>query len=512
MSQATHSVVDLLLLIIVTFTLQSRATEPDDISAELCSFLQTDFRLSGISASATSVASRSDMTGNATSEVETVELVPSSVQDMKSSRPQMVSLWPAVLLVTGTVGSFLAMVIFGHLAFPRTEETPGMQVKCRESFGDHAKFLLSAGVCFAHLTMKYADLKMPWGSIWQELGLWSHPSNQFMSFLHLFMMQTFCFYSGHYSRSYTQQQQSDTGRLGVYVSNPKLQGTILKILLVGEIMHIVVQALQRAMDGLPLLQLPRALLDCFPGASWYIYALTMWRLILPFWTCLQYPIAASFLIALVPCSHALPIGISRCLAYFPFFVMGWRLDPSILRKTCSDRRLQVSGLAFLALVLFALRWPTLYPYLVTLSNYHGEYASSFIGGDYYGILRPTVYYTVSSLCMASFLAGGQLVLAGNWGPLIDNMCQRSIYNYLGHMVVLHGLNIASNWQQYMLSLAPTWQLVFSLSMALLTLMIMTSWPVYFLCSSVCEPNLAWLFVSANVAADEETCRQRAADT
>lgn len=169
--------------------------------------------------------------------------------------------------------------------------------------------------------------------------------------------------------------------------------------------------------------------------------------------------------------------------------MGWSLDPCVLQKTCSDRRAQFSGIAFLGLMLVALRWSTSHPYVAA---FHGD-GRVENNQRYWGILHWPMYYMVGALCIGSFLAGGQLALGGSWGTLIDNMSCRSLYAYLGHMSILSILNAATGWQVYMMSLAPPLQLLFSLALSFMVLMITTSWPVFLVLSSVCEPNLAWLF-------------------
>lgn len=299
------------------------------------------------------------------------------------------------------------------------------------------------------------------------------------------MMQTFSFYSGHFSRSYVRMQQDDKGGLGVFVSTRRLQGNVLNILLVGEFMKILHSGVEHVVNDLPMR-------SRFGHAGWYIYALVMWRLFLPTWKCVKYPIATSLFMALAV-YHPLPAILARTLSYFPFFVMGWQMDPCVLQKTCCDRRVQFSGVAFLGLMWVALRWSTSYQSVAPL---HGDGTRD---QSYWGILHWPMYYMVGSLCIGSLLAGGQLVLHGSWGSFLDNMSRRSLYNYLGHFTILSVTTTV--WQGYMMSLAPPLQLLFSLALSFMVLMIMTSWPVYFVLSSVCEPNLAWLFEPAKALAD-----------
>jgi len=434
---------------------------------------------------------------NASHEVE--KLSNTAAQSASLPANQRLSLWPLVLLVIGTVASFLGMVFYGHLTLSE-KVAAETAVGARECAADHAKWLLSGFVCFSHLTQYYNPVigEYPPLTALMASGHWAHPSIQVYTFIHFFMMQTFCFYSGLYSRSYAQLQSEKKGGLEVSVLTRKLQGNVLNILMVGEFMNIFRTALERVLKGQAVVNLPD--LRSPEGAGWYIYALVIWRLILPTLMCVKYPIAASFLWAAVPSYYSMQVETARVFWYFPFFVMGWTLDPAVLEKTRSDRRVQVSGMVVLGFMMLAMRWPTFFQYLCEIYADGEPHADS----NHWGILFQPMHFIVCSICTASFLVAGQPVFSGSWGPVVDNMSRRSLYNYLGHMTVLNMLDMATGWQGYMLSLAPFSQLLFSMCMSLLVLMILTSWPVYGVLSSVCEPNLACLFVSAQANADTRT--------
>jgi hypothetical protein len=210
---------------------------------------------------------------------------------------------------------------------------------------------------------------------------------------------------------------------------------------------------------------------------------------------MKYPIIASFLLALV--TSSLRSGeYTRWLTYFPFFVMGWSMDPSNLLKMCSDRRVKMSGIALLCFVWMCLRISTFHPYLADIRG-DGSAGRHNENGPYWGIFHWPMYYMVCSICMGSFLVVGQLMLgSGSWGSLLDNMSRRSLYNYLSHISILAVLQATTGWKGYMMSLPPHLQLAFSLAMAFMILMTTTSWPVYYVLSSICEPNLEWLFEHA----------------
>lgn len=498
-----HAVAQFILLLLSSARfLHAVAFEPDENAVEGVVLLQVDFGLAEISKSGASAALQPG-TQKFSMSASHHNLVSSNASrdslnklDTKTQSKDIrheVSLWPLVLLVIGTVGPFVAMLLFGRLYFPEKESASDS----RECFADHAKWLLSGLVCWGHIT-QYRNTRV---GMYQDIstmlasGAWSDPSNLVYNFTHMFMMQTFCFYSGHFSRSYAQMQQDEKGVIGVFVQSRKLQGNVLKILLVGEIMNILCVLVIPSLTSGPMLTLESFR---FGSAGWYIYALVFWRMLVPTWKCVKYPIAASLLLVVLV-THTIGSTMARTQCYFPFFVMGLRLDPSVLRKTCSDVRVQISGVAFLCLILVALSRPASFPYVTCLR------ADGLHGADeYWGALHWPMYYLLCSLCVGSFLAAGQLPLRGSWGPLLDNMSCRSLYNYLGQAAVLELMKAVCDWPEYMNSLAPPLQLLFTLAISFMVLMILTSWPVYFVLSSVCEPNLEWLFEPVKPRADADT--------
>merc|ERR1719498_1173212 len=95
-----------------------------------------------------------------------------------------------------------------------------------------------------------------------------------------------------------------------------------------------------------------------PYVGWYIVALVLWRLLLPFWACLRYPVIFAFAIAgtLPLWGGGLDVNITRTFGYLPFFIVGWQIEPSLLAKVCSDRRVQVCGLFATAILILGMHF------------------------------------------------------------------------------------------------------------------------------------------------------------
>mmetsp|Transcript_130035 Transcript_130035/g.243225 ORF Transcript_130035/g.243225 Transcript_130035/m.243225 type:complete len:84 (+) Transcript_130035:2-253(+) len=73
------------------------------------------------------------------------------------------------------------------------------------------------------------------------------------------------------------------------------------------------------------------------------------------------------------------------------------------------------------------------------------------------------------------------------------MSSRSMYVYLGHVMVFDKyVEYVWDWTSYMFSLPPCGQALWYLNVSFTIVMFTSSWPIYYILSSFCEPPLAWL--------------------
>lgn len=163
---------------------------------------------------------------------------------------------------------------------------------------------------------------------------------------------------------------------------------------------------------------------------WYLLSLLSWRLLLPLFARLQFPVMLALLLSLATSysEHAgYFLSLSRTLVFFPFFLLGWKIGPDALqtnRKSLLLISLPVVAIAITASFLlksnFDYRW------------LYGSYSLDRLGmANLQGSLYQLLQYAVSTLVGLSAL---YLLTRKNLG--LAHIGQRSMYVFLWHGMAL----------------------------------------------------------------------------
>lgn len=416
-----------------------------------------------------------------------------------ASSASSVDYLPLMITVASTTGAFLILRRLGQSS--RNLE----HAKPRDASLDHVKWILSGLVAYGHFTMYHND---HCGGYWRKdiSDFWNHPAFRVYTFTHLFMMPSFCFMSGYFSQSYVKHQ-NESGVIQVSVPSTKLVGTMMSLFVMAKLFAFWTEALTVTLDASLTIgkRLETIFLDPFsffhPGdfGAWYIFALIIWRLLLPFWTCLRWRFACSFLIAVLPSlggGGGLGETGARTWGYFPFFMAGFVVDKATFEACRKDKRSQIAALALFAMVCFLLSFQTSTEFLTKIVATPGSFDWRSAPFSY---AQPAAYYSTTFACIAAAFSLAALVLDGTWGSVLDQMSTRSLYNYLGHPAASHLLHQCWDWTTYMNSLPPLGQMVFCMFVSFGILMFNTCLPVWYVTSSLCEPNVTWLFKSSKSA-------------
>jgi len=411
----------------------------------------------------------------------------------KASSASSVTYLPLIITVAGTTGAFLSLWRWGQSG--KTVE----HAKPRDASLDHVKWILSGLVTYGHITM-YGNIEC--GGYWDDISkFWSHPAYRAYLLTHLFVMPSFCLMSGYFSQSYVKRQE-ESGVIQVSVPSTKLVGTVMNIFLMAELFAFWTKALGIALDASltigkrveTIFLDPFSFFDPADFNAWYIFALIIWRLLLPFWTCLRWGFACSFLIAVL---SGLGGGLekvgARTWGYFPFFMAGFMVDKAKFEACRKDKRSQIAALALFAMVCCLLGFRASTEFLKDIQQTTMAFDWRSAPFSY---AHPAAYYSTTFACTAAAFSLAALVLDGTWGSVLDQMSTRSLYNYMGVGISTVLLNQCWDWEAYMNSLPPLGQMVFSMFVSFGMLMFNTCWPVWYVTSSLCEPNLKWLFKSS----------------
>lgn len=96
---------------------------------------------------------------------------------------------------------------------------------------------------------------------------------------------------------------------------------------------------------------------------WFLYSLFIWRLLLPIFSKIKFPITISILIAIGAGyfeSIGLFLGLSRTLYFFPFFIIGHKFTSSTLVRVRERFNSKLYLSIFLAIIVFNLIFFTLF--------------------------------------------------------------------------------------------------------------------------------------------------------
>ncbi|MFZ6676195.1 acyltransferase family protein [Undibacterium sp. Xuan67W] len=163
---------------------------------------------------------------------------------------------------------------------------------------------------------------------------------------------------------------------------------------------------------------------------WYLMSLLCWRLMLPVFARLQFPVVIAVGLSLLASyseSTGYFLSIARTLSFFPFFLLGWKLGPALFDRT--KKRVLLISLPVVAVAIitsfllksdFDYRW------------FYGSYSLNRLGmANMTGTLYQIAQYLASGVIGLACL---HLLSRKNWG--LAAIGQRSIYVFLWHGLAL----------------------------------------------------------------------------
>lgn len=237
---------------------------------------------------------------------------------------------------------------------------------------------------------------------------------------------------------------------------------------------------------------------------WFLLALAVFRLLLPYLSLLRWPLAWTFAIAIIV--GYLPhidstLSLSRALGLLPFFMLGWWLkEHDIVHRLrlLRERPWWVPAVAVVLLVAAAVAasvWAPLWRE-VNLNEwffYRETYAS--LGADQWwaGAVR------VGLIAVALVLSAAFLALIPRGQQWWTSFGQYTLYIYLLHSFVLYPLRESGLLRQ----LEPMWLWLPVLVVGSVILsMALATRPVRTIFRPLVEPRPSWLFADRTLAARE----------
>jgi fucose 4-O-acetylase-like acetyltransferase len=335
--------------------------------------------------------------------------------------------------------------------------------RSRVPLWDNARFVAVVLVVIGHATLK--------------LIAGSDPAYSVYLFIYLFHIPVFVAVSGYFARSTPP---------GV----PQIKRLFTDIVVPYVIFETIWSGIHWAISGKLKLDYTTAW-----WTLWFLLALCIWRVVLPYLVILRFPMTISILLAvgagyLSSVDDTLSLG--RAVALLPFFVLGWKIKQWKLaewwlgRRTVVVWRWRAAALALFATLatVSAVGIDTWRELLVRRFLLYDETYSSFGYGEWWaGAIRIGVI-GIGMLCCFGFLA-----LMPRRQTWLSGLGTRTMYIYLLHSLLLYPLRqsgILDGRQSPLMLIG-----VIALSIAIAVLLGLPIIQRVF--RPLVEPRLAWLF-------------------
>ncbi|ADH65736.1 Fucose 4-O-acetylase and related acetyltransferases [Nocardiopsis dassonvillei] len=336
----------------------------------------------------------------------------------------------------------------GHGAVAPTTAAPGPG---RDARLDNAKFVLIALVVVGHAI----------GPL-REYG----PASALYYWIYFFHMPAFIMISGYLSRSF-DASSNRVEKLVVSLAVPYL---------IFWTIHQSIYAVERG--GLP--ETMSVLQPTY--ALWFLVALFVWRLSVPVWKRLRWPVLVAVLISVFGATASLgeTLSLGRVVSFLPFFVLGLSLRREHFAYL---DRLWVRIASVLVLGVTAA---LAVPISEQMSRSWLFWTNSLTDREIDPIL-PSLGVRVGFMALALVMSFAVLALMPKQRTWFTSLGAYTLYVYLGHSVVIVLLQ-ASPW--YSLMSGATEMVVTVLLGVALTLLLCTPWVRAGLRWAV-EPQLTW---------------------
>jgi fucose 4-O-acetylase-like acetyltransferase len=229
---------------------------------------------------------------------------------------------------------------------------------------------------------------------------------------------------------------------------------------------------------------------------WFLLALAIWRIILPYLVALKYPLLISIVISIA--AGYFPIdqtfSAARVLGFLPFFVFGWQLREWNVGERwmalCSQSvvRWRILATAFMALIALGIAFSV--PFLREVQirsfiTYDSGYASFGYDQWWSGAIRLAVMIVAAGMIMAF------LILIPREQTWFTQFGQATMYVYLLHTFILYPL------REYGVldGERPFWYILLAVIFSFGLTVALSTKPVVTLFRPLVQPNLNWLFVT-----------------
>ncbi|MGV9880898.1 acyltransferase family protein [Streptomyces sp. NPDC003006] len=341
----------------------------------------------------------------------------------------------------------------GHRAAARSAKP----AKQRDAFFDNAKYLAIVLVAMAHA--------------WEPLTDHSRAAEALYMTVYTFHMPAFILISGYFSRSFDMRPD-------------RLRRLVTGVAVPYVIFEVAYTLFKRWADDDP--SQPISLLDPW-YLTWFLVALFVWRLTVPLWKIVRWPVPLALAIAMLAVISP-DIGddldLQRVLQFMPFFVLGLFMKPEHFQLV---RRREVRILSvpvFAAAVLLAY-WAG--PRMTSVWFYRRDSAQELGVPWWVGIVMTLALFGCSVVLTACFFAW--VPRRRMWFTILG---AGTLYGYLLHGFLAKGSRFWGWFEEYDWLHKPLGE-IFVTAVAATVVTLLCTPPVQRMFRFAMEPKMEWAF-------------------
>ncbi|GAA1935515.1 acyltransferase family protein [Streptomyces sodiiphilus] len=344
---------------------------------------------------------------------------------------------------------------------------PAAASRQRDAFFDNAKYLAIVLVAVAHA--------------WEPLRSDSRAVTAAYMAVYAFHMPAFIIITGYFSRN-ADGRPERIRRLITGVAVPYV------------VFQVLYTFFRRWIHDDP--DIPVALFDPW-WVMWFLMALFIWRLTVPVWKAIRWPVPIATLIAVVASvspSVGGDLNLMRVLQFLPFFVLGLCLKPehfALVRR----REVRLAAVPVFATAVAVAWWAA--PRLRWTWFYHRESAQELGASMGTGIVMTLALFACAILLTVCFFA--LVPQRRTWFTVLG---AGTLYGYLLHGFLIKG-GVAWGWYDPTWLNGPPGAVVVSL-LAAAGVTVMCSPVVRRTLRFLMEPSMSWFFRRAGSTGTRDT--------
>ena len=186
----------------------------------------------------------------------------------------------------------------------------------------------------------------------------------------------------------------------------------------------------------------------YPQPSyWYLLALIIWRVLIPYLNKIKYIVPISILVSLIFGFLQLDFNLQyftlgRLFVFFPFFLLGYKCSKETILKWRTDKHKISNSIIFISIIALT----TLLLYSIKEFGVNPERPNRILMPHYYYYQcynNITLSFVIKTLLFIVQLISIPLIfkIVSSKPSFLSNIGRYSLSIYLPHMILLHGINI-----------------------------------------------------------------------